>query len=49
MLLNDTSEFLAVECLPGYSGGLPQVFVAEVYDMDTQELLLNVRWDIVVE
>ena len=41
-LMNDTNDSLTIKCTPGYNGGLNQTFVAEVYDADTQHLLLNI-------
>ncbi|XP_047737504.1 uncharacterized protein LOC108666189 [Hyalella azteca] len=41
-LLNDSADSLIIRCQPGYSGGLSQMFIAEVYDADTKQLLLNI-------
>lgn len=39
---NHPNETISVRCEPGYDGGLKQVFVAEVHDMRTRQLLLNI-------
>lgn len=41
-LLNDSTDSLIIRCQPGYSGGLTQMFIAEVYDADSEQLLLNI-------
>ena len=41
-LLNDSTDSLTIKCSPGYDGGLPQIFIAEVYDVETEHLLLNI-------
>lgn len=38
---NHPNESLAIRCEPGYDGGLRQVYLAEVFDMRTRQLLLN--------
>ncbi|XP_014604552.1 PREDICTED: nephrin-like [Polistes canadensis] len=40
--LNQSSEILEVECVPGYNGGLPQEFRLEAYEDDSDYLRLNV-------
>ena len=39
---NPPNDSLAIRCEPGYNGGLKQVFVAEVHDMNSRQLLLNI-------
>ncbi|XP_022238519.1 nephrin-like [Limulus polyphemus] len=39
--VNDTSDFLLVECKPGYDGGLQQQFQLEVYDVERKHLQIN--------
>ncbi|XP_054284356.1 nephrin-like [Macrosteles quadrilineatus] len=41
-IANQTAEMLEVECDPGYDGGLPQLFVMEIYDGLDQTLVNNV-------
>lgn len=41
-LMNDSTDSLTIKCTAGYNGGLPQMFVAEVYDVETEHLLLNI-------
>lgn len=41
-LINASSSNLHVFCYPGYDGGLGQNFVAEVYDIKSDQLRLNV-------
>uniref|UniRef100_A0A1B6M7V2 Ig-like domain-containing protein n=1 Tax=Graphocephala atropunctata TaxID=36148 RepID=A0A1B6M7V2_9HEMI len=40
-IVNQTEDALQVDCEQGFDGGLPQQFVLEVYNSDTQELLSN--------
>lgn len=40
-ILNQTTESLEVECMPGFDGGQPQYFLLEVYDEVTD--ILQVR------
>ncbi|KAK2585637.1 hypothetical protein KPH14_010261 [Odynerus spinipes] len=40
--LNQSSEILEVECVPGYNGGLPQEFRLEAFEVNTGNLRLNV-------
>lgn len=40
--LNQSSEILEVECVPGYNGGLPQEFRLEAYEAPSDSLRLNV-------
>ncbi|XP_043219995.1 nephrin-like [Amphibalanus amphitrite] len=40
-VINQTSHSLEVECRAGFDGGLPQYFVAELFDQTGQELLRN--------
>lgn len=37
-ILNQTTESLEVECVPGFDGGQPQYFLLEVYDEQTDIL-----------
>ena len=41
-LLNDSTDSLTIKCNSGYNGGLRQMFIAEVYDVETEHLLLNI-------
>ncbi|KPM05859.1 hypothetical protein QR98_0043310 [Sarcoptes scabiei] len=41
-LVNKTAHSLTVECMPGYSGGLEQIFFLQVYTLDPNRLLKNV-------
>ncbi|XP_054258090.1 hemicentin-1-like isoform X2 [Macrosteles quadrilineatus] len=41
-LVNQTAETVQVECDAGFDGGLPQVFVMEVYDVTSHALVSNV-------
>ncbi|KAK9753858.1 hypothetical protein QE152_g1717 [Popillia japonica] len=41
-ILNQTTESLEVECVPGFDGGQPQYFLLEVYDEQTDILQANV-------
>ena len=40
-VVNQTTDSLEVECLPGFNGGLEQKFVLEVTDLQTKVLLAN--------
>ncbi|KAG8330286.1 hypothetical protein J6590_066952 [Homalodisca vitripennis] len=41
-LVNQTVESVTVECEQGFDGGLPQVFVMEVYDVSSHVIVSNV-------
>lgn len=36
------SSIILLECLAGYDGGLPQIFILEAYDSRTKKLRLNI-------
>ena len=40
-VVNQTTDSLEVQCLPGFNGGLPQTFLLEVTDIQTKLLLAN--------
>ncbi|OTF78998.1 hypothetical protein BLA29_010223 [Euroglyphus maynei] len=40
-LVNKTAHSLTVECSPGYSGGLDQIFFLQVYSLNPNRLLKN--------
>ena len=40
-VLNQTTDSLEVQCLPGFNGGLQQSFLLEVTDIQTKVLLAN--------
>ncbi len=40
-VVNQTTESLEVECLPGFDGGLRQFFLLEITDLQTGILLAN--------
>ena len=40
-MVNQTTESLVVECLPGFDGGLDQLFHMEVTDLQTGQLITN--------
>ena len=40
-VVNQTTESLVVECLPGFDGGLRQLFHMEVTDLQTGQLIAN--------
>ncbi|KAG8262262.1 hypothetical protein J6590_055468 [Homalodisca vitripennis] len=40
-IVNQTADSLLVECDPGHDGGLPQLFVLEVYDVTDRSLVHN--------
>ena len=40
-VVNQTTDSLEVECLPGFNGGLEQHFLLEVIDLQTKVLLAN--------
>ncbi|XP_011496535.1 PREDICTED: cell surface glycoprotein MUC18 [Ceratosolen solmsi marchali] len=40
--LNQTTEMLEIECMPGYDGGLRQEFRLEAYEVTTGKLRLNI-------
>ena len=40
-VLNQTTDSLEVQCLPGFNGGLQQSFLLEVTDIQTKMLLAN--------
>ena len=40
-VVNQTTDSLEVECLPGFDGGLDQHFVLEVADLQSKVLLAN--------
>ncbi|CAG2121489.1 unnamed protein product, partial [Medioppia subpectinata] len=40
-LTNITAHTLTIECLPGYSGGLDQIFYLEVFSANPNRLLAN--------
>ncbi|XP_037073408.1 nephrin-like [Pollicipes pollicipes] len=40
-VINQTSDSLEVECAAGFDGGLPQYFVAELYDVAGRRLVRN--------
>ena len=40
-VVNQTTDSLEVECLPGFNGGLEQEFVLEVADMQSKVVLAN--------
>ena len=40
-VVNQTTESLMVECLPGFDGGLDQLFHMEVADLQTGQLIAN--------
>ncbi|CAG2165676.1 unnamed protein product, partial [Oppiella nova] len=40
-LTNITAHTLTIECLPGYSGGLDQIFYLEVFSANPNRLLVN--------
>jgi len=41
-LFNQTGDSLEIECLPGFDGGLPQMFFLEAYEVPSMHLRLNV-------
>ena len=40
-VVNQTTESLVVECLPGFDGGLDQLFHMEVTDLQTGQRIAN--------
>ena len=40
-VVNQTTDSLEVQCLPGFNGGLQQHFLLEVTDIQTKLLLAN--------
>jgi len=40
-VVNQTTDALEVQCLSGFDGGLQQIFVLEVFDLQTGALLTN--------
>ena len=39
--MNQTTDSLEVECLPGFNGGMDQDFVLEVADLHSKAVLAN--------
>ena len=44
--MNQTTDSLEVECLPGFDGGLKQSFNLEVTDIQTGDVLTNATEDV---
>jgi len=40
-VFNQTADSLAVKCMEGFDGGLPQFFILEVYDVEAKTIILN--------
>lgn len=41
---NATANSLQIQCIPGYDGGIPQHFHAQIYDELTRQILYNASY-----